>query len=115
MAKEEEKHIAVFRGILNKTEQYEPVQSYPGEYMAYMNALASSHVFTQEDKGKSIARSVKTDREAVDLALGFEKESIIFYEGMKNMVPAYEQKIIDELIIQEQGHVIKLSALKNNL
>ncbi|MFH0739330.1 MAG: ferritin family protein [Candidatus Omnitrophota bacterium] len=115
LAKEEEKHIAVFQGILKKTQGYEPPQSYPGEYLAYMNALASEHIFTQKDKGRGVAQGIKTDREAVDMALGFEKDSIIFYEGMKKMVPAYEQKIIDELIIQEQAHLSKLSALKNNL
>ena len=115
LAKEEEKHIAAFQEILRKAEQYEPAQSYPGEYLAYMNALASDHIFTQKDKGKSTARGIKTDKEAVDMALGFEKDSIIFYEGMKRMVPAYDQKIIDELIIQEQAHVSKLSALKKDL
>ncbi len=115
LAKEEEKHIAAFQEILRKTEQYEPAQSYPGEYLAYMNALANDHIFTQKDKGKSTARGIKTDKEAVDMALGFEKDSIIFYEGMKRMVPAYDQKIIDELIIQEQAHVSKLSALKKDL
>jgi rubrerythrin len=115
LAKEEEKHIVAFQGILKKTEQYEPAQSYPGEYLAYMNALASEHIFTQKDKGKSTASRIKTDKEAVDVAIGFEKDSIIFYEGMKNMVPAHEQKVIDELIIQEQAHLSKLSLLKKDL
>jgi rubrerythrin len=115
LAREEEKHIAVFQGILKKTAQYEPPQSYPGEYLAYMNALASDHIFTQKDKGKTTAQGIKTDKDAVDMALGFEKDSIIFYEGMKRIVPAYEQKIIDELIIQEQAHLSKLSVLKKSL
>ncbi len=115
LAREEEKHIAVFKGILNKTEEYQPPQSYPGEYLAYMNALASEHVFTQKDKGRSVAKAIKTDREAVNMAIGFEKDSIIFYEGMKNTVPGHEQKIIDELILQEQAHVSKLVVLKMSL
>ena len=115
LAKEEEKHISVFQSILGRTQGYEPPQSYPGEYLAYMNALASDQVFTQKDKGRGVALAIKTDKEAVNMAMGFEKDSIIFYQGMKDMVPGHEQKIIDELIAQEQAHVIRLSALRADL
>lgn len=115
LAKEEEKHIVVFQGILNKTDKYEPVESYPGEYMAYMNALAAEYIFTQKDKGELIAKGIGTDKEAVDTAIRFEKDSIIFYEGMKRIVPQYQQNIIQELILQEQAHLNKLSIVKKNI
>lgn len=111
---EEEKHILVFQKILDSVEKYEPAETYPGEYFAYMNALASEYVFTQKDKGAQIARSTKTDKEAVDLGIGFEKDSIIFYEGIKKTVPEYEQKIVDELIAQEQKHLLQLVDLKKS-
>lgn len=115
LAKEEEKHILVFQGILNKVEKYEPPESYPGEYFAYMNALASEYVFTQKDKGKEIAQKVKNDKEAIDIGIGVEKDSIVFYEGMKKVVPGYDQKIVDEVIVQEQGHLTQLLGLKAGL
>ncbi len=83
LAGEEEKHIAVFQKILDKVEKYEPAESYPGEYFAYMNALASEYIFTKENKGKEIAKKTTSDKQAIDLGIGFEKDSIVFYEGMK--------------------------------
>jgi rubrerythrin len=80
-----------------------------------MNALASEHVFTQKDKGEEAAKAAKSDREAVEKGIGFEKDSIIFYEGTKKVVPEHDRQIIDELIIQEQGHLRQLSELKNKL
>ena len=115
LAGEEEKHIKVFQTILEKTEKYESPESYPGEYFAYMNALASEYVFTQKGKGEAIAKQIKADKEAVDLGIGFEKDSIIFYEGMKKVVPPYDLKIVDNLIAQEQDHLIKLLELKTKL
>jgi rubrerythrin len=115
LAQEEEKHILIFQGILEKTEKYEPPESYPGEYFAYMNSLASEYVFTKKDKGKEIAERTKSDGEAADLGIGFEKDSIIFYGGMKRVVPEYEHKLVDELIMQEQNHLRKLVDLKANL
>jgi rubrerythrin len=115
LAKEEEKHIVVFQRIFEKTQKYEPPQNYSDEYMAYMTALAGEHIFTQKDKGEEAAKKTSSDREAVEKGIGFEKDSIIFYEGMKKVVPDYDHKILDELIQQEQGHLRQLSELKKQV
>lgn len=115
LAGEEEKHIKVFQDILDRTEKYEPSGLDADEYFAYMNALASEYVFTQKDKGEEIAKTIKNDKEAVNMGIGFEKDSIIFYEGMKKAVPEYGLKIINELIMQEQSHLKKLSDLRKTL
>lgn len=115
LAGEEEKHIAVFKKILDTVEGYVPPESYPGEYFEYMTALAGEHVFAKKDQGKTAARKVKTDREAVILGMGFEKDSIIFYEGMKKAVPPHDTKVVDEIIAQEKKHLIVLTELKDKL
>ena len=115
LAGEEEKHIAVFQNILDSVHKYEPPESYPGEYFAYMNALARDYVFTQKDKGREIAKNVKGDKEAISLGIGFEKDLIIFYVGMKKVVPEYDHKIVDKLITQEQDHLRQMSELKESL
>jgi len=115
LAGEEEKHIEVFKKILSALEKYQPAESYPGEYFAYMNALASEYVFTKKDKGREIAKKIKSDSEAIDLGVRFEKDSIIFYEGMKKAVPENNLKTVDELISQEQNHLKQLVELKNKL
>ncbi len=115
LAGEEEKHIAMFRKILDSVHKYEPPEAYPGEYFAYMNALAGEYVFTQKDKGSEIAKSAKNDMEAVELGIKFEKDSIVFYEGMKKVVLESEHKILNELIRQEQSHLMQLSDLKKEL
>jgi len=113
LSSEEARHILAFQKILAAVEKYEPSEAYPGEYFAYMNALASEHVFTQKDKGKELARGVKNESEAIEMGIGFEKDSIIFYEGMKKVVPDFDQKVLQELIIQEQNHLRKLTELKH--
>jgi len=115
LAGEEEKHIAVFQKLLDSVHKYEPPETYPGEYFAYMNALARDYVFTQKDKGREIAKNIKGDKEALKLGIGFEKDSILFYEGMKKVIPEYDHKIVDELITQEQDHLRQLSELKESL
>jgi len=115
LAKEEERHIAVFKKLLESVEKYEPQEAYPGEYFEYMNALAGEYVFTRENKGAEAAKKIKNDREAVETGIGFEKDSIIFYEGMKKVVPEYDSKTVEELITQEKMHLRKLYGLKSSI
>ena len=115
LADEEEKHIRTFNKILYLIQKYEQPEAYPTEYFAYMNALASEHVFTEKGKGLEIAQNVKSDTEAIDLGIKFEKDSILFYEGMKKVVPKSEHKVIDILISQEQDHLKKLTEIKESL
>jgi rubrerythrin len=112
---EEEKHISVFQKILDSLEEYVPQEAYSGEYFAYMNALASEFVFTRQDKAGQVAKTVKSDREALDLSIGAEKDSIIFYEGMKKVVPKKDLSLIEELIAQEQSHLRQLAELKGKV
>ena len=114
LAKEEEKHIEVFRGILEKLQIYVP-PVYAEEYFAYMNALAGEYVFTQKDQGKEIAKKITSDKEAVEMGIGLEKDSIIFYEGIKEMVPGHDKAIVDKLIEEERKHFRRLSDLKKEI
>lgn len=115
LAAEEEKHIATFQKMLDAVNKYDPPESYPGEYFAYMRALASEHVFTEENKGEEIAKGIKSDREAVDMGIKLEKDSMVFYEGIKKVVPEGQHKVIDALIAQETEHFNQLSNLRKNI
>ncbi|MCX5713385.1 MAG: ferritin family protein [Candidatus Omnitrophica bacterium] len=115
LAKEEEKHIKAFEGILNKLDQYRPAEAYPGEYFTYMQALAGEHIFTKKGQGVLSAKSIASDRVAIEAGVGFEQDSIVFYSGMKRVVPAYDQKVIEELIAQEENHLRQLLELKRQI
>ncbi|MBU1727657.1 MAG: ferritin family protein [Candidatus Omnitrophica bacterium] len=112
---EEEKHIKAFEGILDKTTKYEPQGMDSDEYFSYMSALASEHIFTQKDKGTEVARAIKSDAEAIEKAIRFEEDSIVFYEGMLKVVPDFDKKIVNELIEQEQCHLKQLIDMKQSV
>ncbi len=115
LAGEEEKHILVFQKIAESVKEYEPPETYPGEYFAYMKMLADDYVFTQTNKGKEVAQKTKSDKDAVDVGIKFEEKSIIFYEKMKKVVPENEISVVAKLIEQENGHLFKLLKLRSNI
>lgn len=112
LASEEKKHIAAFKEIFDATCNYSPEEVYTEEYFAYMNSLASNHVFNERNKGSEIAKNVKTYEDGIDIAMRFEKGSILFFEEMKKMVPPNKQELIDELIQEEEKHLKKLCGMK---
>ena len=115
LAGQEEKHIKVFESILSETEDYQPPETYSGEFGSYLEVLAGEHVFTRKDSGSEAAKKVKNQAEAIDMAIGFEKDSILLFLEMKKMVPENGHKSIDRLIEQEQEHLKTLAGLKKTL
>lgn len=112
LANEEEKHIEVFQDILSGVETYEPPESYPGEYFAYLRALSEEYIFTREKKGAEIGKKVKDDKEAINLGIDAEKDSILLYTEMKKFVLKTSYETLDKLIEEEQNHFRKLLELK---
>ena len=114
LASEEEKHVEVFEQILSKVGMAGPAEAYNEDYYAYLKVLSDEHVFTKENTGGSIANSADSEMDALDIAIGFEKDSILLYYEMKNLVPQNEKEAINELIAQEQEHYRRLTSIKES-
>src|SRR3989338_10996647 len=69
LAAEEEKHIGVFRKMLDKVADYSPRLNYPGEYELFLQGIANRSVATlQKAQDKKILES-KNISQAIDVAL----------------------------------------------
>jgi rubrerythrin len=110
LAAEERKHQKLFSEILSKLD---PLKMPPGspesDYWCYVNDLIDSHFLFDSPLNKKLAASVASDREALHLAMGFEKESILFFTEMKGLVPAEHSKAVESCIQAEKAHLRKLS------
>lgn len=115
LAGEELRHEKVFQTMLKTVEKYKPEEAYSEDYYAYLKALSEEHVFTRKDEGKLAAERVQSDMQAIDMAITFEKDSILLFHEMKQLVSEQENNTVDKLIQQEQEHLLKLKQLKNEL
>lgn len=82
------------------------------DYFSYLSVLAGEYIFTRKGKGEEIAKNINNDKDALDKAIGFEKDSIVFYTAIKKIVPGYDLKVIDALIEQEELHLKQLLGMK---
>ncbi|KJJ85428.1 rubrerythrin [Candidatus Omnitrophus magneticus] len=112
LMEEEIKHIEIFEKIFSSSCDISPDAAYPDEYFAYLNAIAGAHVLFKKNEGKKIAKTIDNAKDAISLAIQFEKDSILFYLEMKQVVPKKDQHLIDELIIEEKKHLRCLTSLK---
>ncbi len=99
-----EKTFKQMRADLTAKEKKPTVFDPEGEAIAYLRALADTRVFFEKkiDTGSL--------REILKAAIEAEKDSIVFYLGMKEMVPEkLGQDRLDGIIKEEMGHIRLLS------
>lgn len=109
LAGEEDKHITDFVKLGAKLpHDFTPNESYLGEYGNYVKALIDNHVFNHANIEK-LAVKATVAREALAIALRFEKDSILIFQELYNMVGAAGKEMLAGLIEQEKQHIRKLA------
>ncbi len=114
MAEEEQNHERTFKTLKQEIGSFTPPESYPGEYEQYMKDYLKGFAPKSSDNMKKLVADTKNETEALDLALGFEKESVVFYSTLKNFVNEATKKTLDKIIEEEVNHILKINNFKNN-
>jgi rubrerythrin len=117
MEAEHEKVFASMRADLPDEEREPTVFDPEGEAALYLRALVDLQVFGKEGEENFILSKDLTEQEKIRkifrTAIGLEKESIVFYLGIKELVPArFGKDKIDKIIREEMGHIRLLSGLQ---
>ena len=111
LALEEKKHIEIFRHMLDSLSDYAPPDTYTEEYDLYLRALIDSAVFRNDEVARAMAQKVDNASEAIMIALSAEKDSILFYLNLRELVLRPQREAVDQVIEEEKAHVRQLSAL----
>lgn len=117
LAAMENSHIHTFRELRGALPDFgsDMVWDPAGLAESYLQATADTHIFTLEAAEERIKR-VKTPIEGLDMAIQFEKDSVAFFLGMKEILPDEGSKNeIDKLIRSEMEHIQLLNAAKKQV
>jgi rubrerythrin len=107
----EEEHIRRFGSIRDSAKAEEAQESYEGEFAAYMKALVDDKLYRQVS-AKEFSKNVKSPVAAIQYALGFEKDAILFFNELLKFMEPYQTDKVRELIEEEKRHIIYLAKLK---
>jgi rubrerythrin len=104
MEDDHEQTFASMRKTLTETQKSQTVFDPQGEAAAYLKALADTRIFFEKEIDTSSLQAI------LKAAILAEKDSIVFYLGMKDLVPeALGQTHLDGIIKEEMAHIKLLS------
>jgi rubrerythrin len=111
----EDGHKATFtemRKTLTDKEKGGTVFDPQDELSLYLSAMADTHGGEGSPSVVDSLTGTETMEEVLNTAIGLEKESVLFYLGLKDMVPPkYGRERIDDIIREEQSHIAQLTSL----
>ncbi len=109
---EELKHSRRFEEMLDQLGEYVTTEEFPGQYEEYYNNFLSRREHLESDEAIRKAGEVKDDIEALKLALNQEKDTLLFYLELKELVKPYQhQDMVHEVIDEERDHIVRLSRI----
>lgn len=110
-ADEEARHEKIFRNLKARMGDIElPAWSSSEEYSAYLQALIDSHSIFSPDLKQRLS-SARDETMAIRIAMGFEKDTILFFMEMRELVPDSEKPFVQQCIDEERSHLRKLSSM----
>jgi rubrerythrin len=109
LAEQEKFHRKRFEQMLEGLGGHKAAESYPGEYMVYLRALTDNRAFPDEQAARRMAEQCKDDAAALELAIRFERDTLLLMNEMRGMVGRKDASVVRELAQEEQSHLVVLA------
>ncbi len=111
MEDDHEKTFSEMRRDLSENELKPIVFDPDNELGLYLRAMADTRVFNVNVDASAKLTGEESRDDVLRMSIGMEKDSIVFYLGMKELVPARLGKDrMDGIIQEEYRHISQLSA-----
>jgi len=113
LATMEDTHLVTFtkmRDALTEADRQSMVSDPYDEAALYLQSIADGYVFDIKTDPAELLTGKENLAEILNMAIGLEKDSIVFYIGIRAKVPERLGKDkIDRIIAEEMKHVAQLS------
>ena len=121
LAADEDEHLKTFQDMreqLKSSEQQPDVFDPDGQAQMYLRAMADGHIFDIKADPAEKLSGERTPEDILKMGLGIERDSIAYYVGLKDYVPARAGRDkVEDIIREEMKHIAvlneKLVALKS--
>ena len=115
LASMEDEHLKTFaamRAQLSAKEREPLVFDPDGQAQVYLQVMANEHVFDIKTDAAEQLTVGETAWDILRTAIGFEKDSIVFYTGLKECVSrkAGKEKV-EAIIAEEMGHISTITRM----
>jgi len=114
LADEEFKHEKVFKKLMASEGDARQGEPDP-EYQAYMREFVKAHQLGDKEAISAKLARLSTLADILDLAMGFEKDSIVFFSELKETYARGHTAAIEKVVHEEMGHLRKIFQMKQQL
>ena len=115
----EREHEKTFRHLLGQQDVQRALSSLQPDqlsdkYQQYLSALVDSNMLPDEEAAQRLAEDAESEAEAINVALQMEKNTILFYQELQNLL-GEQAGILQTILDEERSHVYELNELKTYL
>ena len=113
LASKEKTHERTFTNLKDDVDKHgtEPVQW--EEVTNYMRAFVESEFFLGRGKSLPTMDHIRTVKDVVKFALGFEKETLLYFMELRTIVK--EKAVVDAVIDEEKSHIVWLNQFRKEM
>ena len=116
LAGQELRHKEKFIGLSNEfKESFRDKQGITEEEQTYIEAMVDSSLFLRDQKRAEAVKKASTEKEVISNAIQFEKDSLLFFFHLIDLVGKTQKPVIVAIINEEKSHVRKLAALNKSI
>ena len=106
LAAQERGHSNVFSKMLEGVKSVDDFTHLDkDEYHEYLLAALDNALFSGPDKGLAAIAQAEDPMAVVRAALGFEKDTLLFFYDLREMVSAAQRETISNVIREEKAHL----------
>ena len=113
LAVQERGHYQVFQNMLEEVKPEPDLSNVEyDEYQTYLQVALADALFAGPDKGLTLAKQAQDRETALRAAMGFEKDTLLFFYDLREMmVSEAERRAVSDIILEEKAHVRRLAKL----
>jgi rubrerythrin len=112
LASQERGHYRVFQRMAREVEPApELPEEVAGDYQAFLQVALDQAVFGGQDKALRMAEQAEDRDAALRAAMGLEKDTMLFYYDLREMVGESDRETISAIIREEKKHLARLAAM----
>jgi rubrerythrin len=112
LAAQERGHYQVFQRMLGQVKPDPDLSNVEhDEYQTYLQIALAGALFAGPDKGLTLAKQAHDRETALRAAMGFEKDTLLFFYDLREMVGEAERGAISDIILEEKDHLRRLAKI----
>ena len=110
LAFQEERHRLVFEGLSEAVVPSAIDADEAQEALGYISAAVDQEFFGRDAALRQIAPGATTE-EMLQQAMEFERETLLFFYGLRDLVRSPNKLLLDDIIAEEKSHMRQLARL----